>query len=433
MQSSLGEQMKVLVVGGGGREHALAWKLRQSAGVTEVLVAPGNAGTATEPGLRNVNVAADDCAGLLALAQREAVDFTLVGPELPLVAGLVDDFTAAGMPCFGPSKAAAQLEGSKAFSKDFLQRHGIPTAAHATFTDVDAASDYVRNQGTPIVIKADGLAAGKGVVVATDEAQALAAVNDMLSGDVFGEAGHKGVIEEFLQGEEASFICLCDGVNAIPFASSQDHKARDDGDKGPNTGGMGAYSPAPVVTSDVHVTVMREVIEPTLAGMAKDGAPYVGFLYAGLMINGEGRPKVIEFNCRFGDPEAQPVMMRLRSDLLHACQAAVAGKLADVQLQFDPRVALGVVMAAGGYPGRYESDDVISGLDKELADTKVFHAGTRQQQSEIVTAGGRVLCVVGLGEDVALAQARAYERLDLIGWRNRYFRKDIGHRAIDRH
>ena len=433
MQSSLGEQMKVLVVGGGGREHALAWKLRQSAGVTEVLVAPGNAGTATEPGLRNVNVAADDCAGLLALAQREAVDFTLVGPELPLVAGLVDDFTAAGMPCFGPSKAAAQLEGSKAFSKDFLQRHGIPTAAHATFTDVDAASDYVRNQGTPIVIKADGLAAGKGVVVATDEAQALAAVNDMLSGNVFGEAGHKGVIEEFLQGEEASFICLCDGVNAIPFASSQDHKARDDGDKGPNTGGMGAYSPAPVVTSDVHVTVMREVIEPTLAGMAKDGAPYVGFLYAGLMINGEGRPKVIEFNCRFGDPEAQPVMMRLRSDLLHACQAAVAGKLADVQLQFDPRVALGVVMAAGGYPGRYESDDVISGLDKELADTKVFHAGTRQQQSEIVTAGGRVLCVVGLGEDVALAQARAYERLDLIGWRNRYFRKDIGRRAIDRH
>ena len=433
MQSSLGEQMKVLVVGGGGREHALAWKLRQSAGVTEVLVAPGNAGTATEPGLRNVNVAADDCAGLLALAQREAVDFTLVGPELPLVAGLVDDFTAAGMPCFGPSKAAAQLEGSKAFSKDFLQRHGIPTAAHATFTDVDAASDYVRNQGAPIVIKADGLAAGKGVVVATDEAQALAAVNDMLSGNVFGEAGHKVVIEEFLQGEEASFICLCDGVNAIPFASSQDHKARDDGDKGPNTGGMGAYSPAPVVTSDVHVTVMREVIEPTLAGMAKDGAPYVGFLYAGLMINGEGRPKVIEFNCRFGDPEAQPVMMRLRSDLLHACQAAVAGKLADVQLQFDPRVALGVVMAAGGYPGRYESDDVISGLDKELADTKVFHAGTRQQQSEIVTAGGRVLCVVGLGEDVALAQARAYERLDLIGWRNRYFRKDIGRRAIDRH
>ena len=433
MQSSLGEQMKVLVVGGGGREHALAWKLRQSAGVTEVLVAPGNAGTATEPGLRNVNVAADDCAGLLALAQREAVDFTLVGPELPLVAGLVDDFTAAGMPCFGPSKAAAQLEGSKAFSKDFLQRHRIPTAAHATFTDVDAASDYVRNQGAPIVIKADGLAAGKGVVVATDEAQALAAVNDMLSGNVFGEAGHKVVIEEFLQGEEASFICLCDGVNAIPFASSQDHKARDDGDKGPNTGGMGAYSPAPVVTSDVHVTVMREVIEPTLAGMAKDGAPYVGFLYAGLMINGEGRPKVIEFNCRFGDPEAQPVMMRLRSDLLHACQAAVAGKLADVQLQFDPRVALGVVMAAGGYPGRYESDDVISGLDKELADTKVFHAGTRQQQSEIVTAGGRVLCVVGLGEDVALAQARAYERLDLIGWRNRYFRKDIGHRAIDRH
>ena len=424
--------MKILVIGSGGREHALAWKLRQSAGVNEVLVAPGNAGTAIEPGLRNVDVAADDCAGLLALAQREAVDFTLVGPELPLVAGIVDDFTAAGLPCFGPSKAAAQLEGSKAFSKDFLQRHGIPTAAHATFTDVNEASEYVRAQGAPIVIKADGLAAGKGVVVATDESQALAAVRDMLAGNVFGEAGHKVVVEEFLAGEEASFICLCDGVNAIPFASSQDHKARDDGDKGPNTGGMGAYSPAPVVTRQVHAAVMREVIEPTLAGMAKDGAPYTGFLYAGLMVDDEGRPKVIEFNCRFGDPEAQPVMMRLQSDLLQACQAAVAGKLADAQLQFDQRVALGVVMAAGGYPGSYESGDVITGLDKELADTKVFHAGTREQQSEIVTAGGRVLCVVGLGEDVALAQARAYERLDLIGWRNRYFRKDIGYRAIDR-
>ena len=424
--------MKILVIGSGGREHALAWKLRQSAGVNEVLVAPGNAGTAIEPGLRNVDVAADDCAGLLALAQREAVDFTLVGPELPLVAGIVDDFTAAGLPCFGPSKAAAQLEGSKAFSKDFLQRHGIPTAAHATFTDVNEASEYVRAQGAPIVIKADGLAAGKGVVVATDESQALAAVRDMLAGNVFGEAGHKVVVEEFLAGEEASVICLCDGVHAIPFASSQDHKARDDGDKGPNTGGMGAYSPAPVVTRQVHAAVMREVIEPTLAGMAKDGAPYTGFLYAGLMIDDEGRPKVIEFNCRFGDPEAQPVMMRLQSDLLQACQAAVAGKLADAQLQFDQRVALGVVMAAGGYPGSYESGDVITGLDKELADTKVFHAGTREQQSEIVTAGGRVLCVVGLGEDVALAQARAYERLDLIGWRNRYFRKDIGYRAIDR-
>ena len=342
--------MKILVIGSGGREHALAWKLRQSAGVNEVLVAPGNAGTAIEPGLRNVDVAADDCAGLLALAQREAVDFTLVGPELPLVAGIVDDFTAAGLPCFGPSKAAAQLEGSKAFSKDFLQRHGIPTAAHATFTDTNEASEYVRAQGAPIVIKADGLAAGKGVVVATDESQALAAVRDMLAGNVFGEAGHKVVIEEFLAGEEASFICLCDGVHAIPFASSQDHKARDDGDKGPNTGGMGAYSPAPVVTAQVHATVMRDVIEPTLAGMAKDGAPYIGFLYAGLMIDDEGNPKVIEFNCRFGDPEAQPVMMRLQSDLLQACQAAVAGTLADLQLQFDQRVALGVVMAAGGYP-----------------------------------------------------------------------------------
>ena len=424
--------MKILVIGNGGREHALAWKLKQSAGVNEVLVAPGNAGTAKEPGLRNVDVAADDYAGLLALAQREAVDFTLVGPELPLVAGLVDDFAAAGLACFGPSKAAAQLEGSKAFSKDFLRRHNIPTAAHETFTEIQAATDYIRAQGAPIVIKADGLAAGKGVVVAADEAEALAAVNDMLAGNAFGEAGHKVVIEEFLQGEEASFICLCDGTHAIPFASSQDHKARDDGDKGPNTGGMGAYSPAPVVTPEVHKTVMSEVIEPTLAGMAQDGMPYVGFLYAGLMIDANGKAKVIEFNCRFGDPEAQPVMMRLQSDLLQACQAAVDGKLADVQLHFDSRVALGVVMAAGGYPQHYDRGDAITGLDKELADTKVFHAGTQTEDDNVVTNGGRVLCVVGLGDDVALAQARAYERVDLIGWRNRYFRKDIGHRVIER-
>ena len=424
--------MKVLVIGGGGREHALAWKLKQSAGVEEVLVAPGNAGTANEPGLRNVDVSADDSQGLLAMAQREGIGFTVVGPEVPLVAGLVDDFKAAGLTCFGPSKAAAQLEGSKAFSKDFLQRHKIPTAAHATFTDEQAACDYVRAQGAPIVVKADGLAAGKGVVVAATEDEALAAVSDMLAGNAFGEAGHKVVIEEFLQGEEASFICLCDGATAIPFASSQDHKARDDGDKGPNTGGMGAYSPAPVVTAEVHENVMRQVIEPTLAGMAKDGMPYVGFLYAGLMIDVEGQPKVIEFNCRFGDPEAQPVMMRLQSDLLQACQAAVAGRLAESQLHFDPRVALGVVMAAGGYPQRYDRGDVISGLDKELADTKIFHAGTRMQDGEVVTEGGRVLCVVGLGDNVALAQARAYERVDLIGWRNRYFRKDIGHRAIER-
>ena len=424
--------MKVLVIGGGGREHALAWKLKQSAGVEEVLVAPGNAGTANEPGLRNVDVSADDSQGLLAMAQREGIGFTVVGPEVPLVAGLVDDFKAAGLTCFGPSKAAAQLEGSKAFSKDFLQRHKIPTAAHATFTDEQAACDYVRAQGAPIVVKADGLAAGKGVVVAATEDEALAAVSDMLAGNAFGEAGHKVVIEEFLQGEEASFICLCDGATAIPFASSQDHKARDDGDKGPNTGGMGAYSPAPVVTAEVHENVMRQVIETTLAGMAKDGMPYVGFLYAGLMIDVEGQPKVIEFNCRFGDPEAQPVMMRLQSDLLQACQAAVAGRLAESQLHFDPRVALGVVMAAGGYPQQYDRGDVISGLDKELADTKIFHAGTRMQDGEVVTEGGRVLCVVGLGDNVALAQARAYERVDLIGWRNRYFRKDIGHRAIER-
>ena len=424
--------MKVLVIGSGGREHALAWKLAQSAGVDEVLVAPGNAGSDLEAGVRNVDVAATDIQGLMALARTEQVDFTVVGPEAPLVLGAVDQFTAAGMPCFGPTQAAAQLEGSKAFSKDFMRRHNIPTAAYASFTDVGDATKYIQEHGAPIVVKADGLAAGKGVVVAQNEEEAIAAVEDMLSGNGFGEAGHKVVIEEFLQGEEASFICLCDGETAVPFASSQDHKARDDGDRGPNTGGMGAYSPAPVVTSDVHKLAMEKVINPTLAGMAADGIPYVGFLYAGLMIDDEGQIKVVEFNCRFGDPEAQPVMMRLRADLLQCLMSAVAGTLTDAVLDFDPRIALGVVMAAGGYPGDYAGGDEITGLDKDLLDTKVFHAGTRDADGKVVTAGGRVLCVVGLGGSVEMAQALAYERVDLIGWRNRYFRKDIGHRAIGR-
>ena len=424
--------MKVLVIGSGGREHALAWKLAQSAGVDEVLVAPGNAGSGLEAGVRNVEVAATDIQGLMALARTEQVDFTVVGPEAPLVLGAVDQFTAAGLPCFGPTQAAAQLEGSKAFSKDFMRRHNIPTAAYASFTDVADATKYIQENGAPIVVKADGLAAGKGVVVAQSEEEAIAAVQDMLSGNGFGEAGHKVVIEEFLQGEEASFICLCDGKTAVPFASSQDHKARDDGDRGPNTGGMGAYSPAPVVTNDVHKLAMEKVINPTLAGMAADGMPYVGFLYAGLMIDHEGQIKVVEFNCRFGDPEAQPVMMRLRADLLRCLKSAVAGTLTNAPLDFDPRMALGVVMAAGGYPGEYAGGDEITGLDKDLLDTKVFHAGTKASDGKVVTAGGRVLCVVGLGESVELAQALAYERVDLIGWRNRYFRKDIGHRAISR-
>ena len=425
--------MKILVIGSGGREHALAWKAAQSAGVTEVLVAPGNAGTAREPGCRNVEVAVEDLEGLAALAAREQVALTIVGPEVPLVAGIRDLFDRKGLACFGPSQAAAQLEGSKAFTKDFLARHGIPTAAYATFSDLAAAENYIRARGAPIVVKADGLAAGKGVVVARTEAEALAAVRDMLGGGAFGAAGHRVVIEEFLVGEEASFICLCDGRHAVPFASSQDHKTRDDGDLGPNTGGMGAYSPAPVVTPAVHARVLREVIEPTLAGMAEDGHPYVGFLYAGLMIAPDGSPRVIEFNCRFGDPEAQPVMMRLRSDLVVACQAALAGTVDKLSLEWDPRVALGVVMAAGGYPDSYAKGDVIDGLERTPAeDLRVFHAGTRLDGDQVVTNGGRVLCVVGLGADAATAQRRAYSGVADIRWRNCYYRRDIGHRAVAR-
>jgi phosphoribosylamine--glycine ligase len=426
--------MKVLVIGSGGREHALAWKAAQSEDVTQVFVAPGNPGTAAEPKISNVGIDAMDFDGLIDFVRAERIALTIVGPEGPLVAGVRDRFDREGLRCFGPSRAAAQLEGSKAFTKDFMVRHGIPTAAYQAFTDLAAAEAYVRARGAPIVIKADGLAAGKGVVVATTEAEAIAALRDMLSGAAFGASGKRVVVEEFLTGEEASFICISDGVRAIPFASSQDHKARDDGDRGPNTGGLGAYSPAPVVTPAVHARIMAEVIEPTVRGMAADGAPYVGFLYAGVMITPDGAVKVIEFNCRFGDPECQPVLMRLRSDLVELCQRALDGRLDGTTLDWDPRAALAVVMAAGGYPGEYAGGDVIEGLDAAHATgVKIFHAGTRQQGESVVTNGGRVLAVVALGDDVAAAQARAYAGVERIHWRNAYWRRDIGYRAIDRH
>jgi len=425
--------MNVLIIGGGGREHALAWKVARSPQVHKVFVAPGNAGTAWEPGVENVPIEACDVVALRYFAQEHGVGLTIVGPEAPLVAGIVDEFRAAGLKCFGPTQAAAQLEGSKAFCKDFLARHGIPTAAYATFSDAAPAVEYIRRMGAPIVVKADGLAAGKGVVVARTEDEAIAAVEDMLSGNAFGEAGSRVVVEEFLAGEEASFIVMADGVHALPMATSQDHKARDDGDAGPNTGGMGAYSPAPVVTPAIHAKVMAEVIEPTLAGMAKDGIPYTGFLYAGLMISPEGAVKVLEFNCRFGDPETQPIMLRLESDLVALCLAALDGKLDQVQAQWDPRPALGVVLAAGGYPGDYRKGDVISGLpEQEEADAKVFVAGARLYDGHAVTSGGRVLCACALGEDVAAAQRKAYELTGKIQWQGVFYRKDIGYRAISR-
>ena len=424
--------MRVLVIGSGGREHALAWKLSLSDRVTEVLVAPGNAGTALEAKVRNLEVDTSDFIGLIDGALAERVDFTLVGPEIPLVEGIVDAFLGAGLRIFGPTKKAAQLEGSKSFTKLFLDKYAIPTAEFQTFDELDSAIEYVEDRGTPIVIKADGLAAGKGVVIAQTQKEAIETLKEMLSGEAFGDAGRQVVIEEFLEGEEASFICLCDGKTAIPFASSQDHKRRDEGDVGPNTGGMGAYSPAPVVDQNIHRKVMDQVIGPTLEGMIEEGSPYVGFLYAGLMIDQHGNPKVIEFNCRFGDPEAQPVMYRLQSDLLEACEKAASGELEDYQLEFDDRVALGVVMAAGGYPIKYKTGDVIEGLDLESSNSKVFHAGTIEVEDEIRTNGGRVLCVVGVGESVASAAESAYARVNKIKWDGYYFRGDIGHRAIRR-
>ena len=424
--------MKILIVGGGGREHALAWKVAQSARVEKVFVAPGNAGTARETKIQNVAIGAEDIDALLAFAKDNGIDLTIVGPEAPLVLGIVDRFTAAGLRCFGPSAGAAQLEGSKAFTKDFLARHNIPTAAYGNFTDIDKAVAYIRKQGAPIVVKADGLAAGKGVILAQTEDEAIAAVKDMLAGNAFGEAGHRVVVEEFLTGEEASFIVMVDGEHILPMASSQDHKAAGDGDTGPNTGGMGAYSPAPVVTQDIHERALREVIEPTVQGMAAEGNAFTGFLYAGLMIGADGALKVLEYNVRFGDPETQPIMMRLKSDLVELVDAALDRKLNAVNAVWDERKSLGVVMAAGGYPGHYDKGDVISGLDGDRADVKTFHAGTAEKDGAVVTSGGRVLCVVALGESVAEAQRRAYERVGQISWKDCYYRRDIGYRAVAR-
>jgi phosphoribosylamine--glycine ligase len=424
--------VRVLIVGGGGREHALAWKCAQSARVREVLVAPGNAGTAAEPRVRNAAVAAGDIPGLVALARAEAVDLTIIGPELPLVAGIVDAFQAAGLRCFGPGARAARLEGSKAFAKQFMQRHGIPTAAYRSFTREDYDGAWVRAQRAPLVVKASGLAAGKGVIIADSAAAADAAAEAMFGGR-FGNAGTQIVIEEFLEGEEASFIVMTDGTHALPLASAQDHKRRDDGDCGPNTGGMGAYSPAPVLSEAVHARVMREVIAPTLHGLAAEGMPYTGFLYAGLMIGADGSTRVLEFNCRFGDPETQPILSRLQSDLTALCDAALAGSLETVMAQWDPRAALGVVLAAGGYPDEVRQGDPIEGL--ELAARlpgKVFHSGTRRDAGRVVTAGGRVLCAVGTGSSIRDAQAQAYALIRPIRYPGMQFRHDIGYRAIAR-
>jgi phosphoribosylamine--glycine ligase len=424
--------MKILIVGSGGREHALAWKCAQSPKVSEVLVAPGNGGTANEPRVRNVDVGSEDITGLVALAKAEKVGLTIIGPEAPLVIGVVDAFAAAGLRCFGPRKAAAQLEGSKAFTKEFLKRHGIPTAAYATFTRETFDETWVRAQRTPIVVKASGLAAGKGVVIVDSADDAVAAARAMFDGQ-FGAAGDLVVIEEFLPGEEASFIVMADGRNIVTMATSQDHKRLRDADAGPNTGGMGAYSPAPVVDRAMHERIMREVIEPTIRGLARDGTPYTGFLYAGIMVHPDGTPNVLEYNCRFGDPETQPIMMRLRSDIVELCEAALDKRLDTVHAEWDPRAALGVVLAAGGYPDTVRKGDVIAGLDAAARlPGKVFHAGTRAEGTRVLTNGGRVLCAVGLGDSVSAAQAQAYALVDAISWTGMQCRRDIGHRAIAR-
>lgn len=425
--------MDVLVIGNGGREHALAWKAAQSPKVNKVFVAPGNAGTALEPALENVAIGVEDIAALVAFAKEKSIGLTIVGPEAPLVIGVVDAFREAGLPIFGPTAAAAQLEGSKAFTKDFLARHQIPTAEYQNFTEIEPALAYVREKGAPIVVKADGLAAGKGVIVAMTLEEAENAIRDMLAGNAFGDAGSRVVIEEFLDGEEASFIVMVDGENILPMATSQDHKRVGNGDTGPNTGGMGAYSPAPVVTPQIHDRVMNEVILPTVRGMAAEGNPYTGFLYAGLMVMADGTPKVIEYNCRFGDPETQPIMLRMQSDLVELCEAAVAGKLDTVESKWDPRASIGVVLAAGGYPASYNKGDVISGLPTaELDAAKVFHAGTAEKDGKVVTAGGRVLCATALGNTVSEAQKRAYELASQISWDGMFHRDDIGYRAIAR-
>ncbi len=425
--------MKVLIVGGGGREHAMAWKAAQSEQVELVYVAPGNAGTATESKVINIDISAEDIQGLITFAKRESIELTIIGPEAPLVAGIVDAFNNENLACFGPTKLAAQLEGSKTFCKDFLKRHNIPTASYESFTDIELAKSYIQQQGVPIVIKADGLAAGKGVVIAQSIEEANAAVEDMLSANKFGEAGHRVVIEEFLVGEEASFIVMSDGNNILPLASSQDHKARDEGDTGPNTGGMGAYSPAPIVTESMHQKVMDEVITPTIEAMAKDGMPYTGFLYAGLMITESGKAKVLEYNCRFGDPETQPILFRMQSDLVNLCLSACEGKLSQ-QVNWDDRVALGVVLAAEGYPGGVKKGLKIQGLDKALDESvKVFHAGTKLENNQVFTNGGRVLCVTALGNTVKEAQDKAYKAVGNIEWQGMFYRKDIGNKALNHH
>ncbi|MGR5238428.1 phosphoribosylamine--glycine ligase [Vibrio alfacsensis] len=425
--------MQVLVIGAGGREHALGWKVAQNPNVKTVFVAPGNAGTALEPKLENVNIAVEDITSLVAFAKENSIELTIVGPEAPLVIGVVDAFREAGLPIFGPTQAAAQLEGSKAFTKDFLARHQIPTGAYANFTEIEPALAYVREQGAPIVVKADGLAAGKGVIVAMTLEEAEDAIKDMLAGNAFGDAGSRVVIEEYLEGEEASFIVMVDGENILPMATSQDHKRVGDKDTGPNTGGMGAYSPAPVVTPEIHNRIMEEVIYPTVRGMASEGNPYTGFLYAGLMIDKDGTPKVIEYNCRFGDPETQPIMMRMESDLVELCLAAIDEKLDQVESKWDPRASIGIVLAAGGYPAAYNKGDVISGLPQvEIEGEKVFHAGTSNKDGDIVTNGGRVLCATALGNSVSEAQQRAYDLAKQISWDGMFHRNDIGYRAIAR-
>jgi phosphoribosylamine--glycine ligase len=424
--------MNVLIIGGGGREHALAWKAAQSAKVSQVFLTPGNAGTALEDKLTNVDVGAEDVPALVAFAEQNQIDLTIVGPEVPLVLGVVDAFEAKGLKIFGPSKAAAQLEGSKAFTKDFLERHNIPTADYQNFTEIEPALAYVKEKGAPIVVKADGLAAGKGVIVAMTLTEAEDAIRDMLAGNAFGEAGSRVVIEEFLDGEEASFIVMVDGKNVLPFATSQDHKRAGNGDTGPNTGGMGAYSPAPVVTDEIHERVMREVIYPTVEGMAAEGNTYVGFLYAGLMIMADGTPKVIEYNCRFGDPETQPIMLRLQSDIVELVEAALDGKLDQIQAKFDTRASVGVVLAAGGYPASYGKGDVINGLELGNANSKIFHAGTKNIDGNVTTNGGRVLCATALGNTVTEAQQNAYKLAKTISWNGMFYREDIAYRAISR-
>ncbi len=423
--------MKVLIVGGGGREHALAWKIAHSNKVAKVFVAPGNAGTANESKTENVAIDAEDIPALKSFALEQKIDLTVVGPEAPLVAGIVDEFQKDALKIYGPSAATAQLEGSKAFAKEFMQKHGIPTGAYAVFTDYKYAENYISSQSFPLVIKADGLAAGKGVVIASHLDEALQCAKQMLSGSSFGEAGHRIVVEEFIQGEEASFICMVDGEHVLPLASSQDHKARDEGDTGPNTGGMGAYSPAPIVDEAMHEKILAQVIHPVVQGFAKQGTPFVGFLYAGLMIDKNRNPYVLEYNCRFGDPETQPILMRMQSDFAELCLAGVNKQLNQHTIEWDNRAALGVVLAAGGYPENYQKGDTIEGLDnQDTATQKVFHAGTKLQDGHVVTNGGRVLCATALGDDIASAQQDAYALVNNISWPNMFYRKDIGYKAI---